>query len=229
MEEDFHDILDEEEVNIPRTVIQFARGLVIPIADKLYKYKDNNFEYFSQQIKKKLPDNFELFINLSMTDFIEAIVNKLFATIGDNKTITPWTIEKAKQQAQLTNLLGEVRKELSIMVVTDEAQQYQHFMSEELAYGILITLDESSNITLYTEESFNLTNENPIPLALEYLDNNFMINNNQRIFTAMINNQLRTFDTPTVIQGIITGARWTNQDPHNFIKNIFQGSILVTF
>ena len=37
------------------------------------------------------------------------------------------------------------------------------------------------------------------------------------------------FDTLDVIQGIITGAKWLNEDPHKYIKDIRDNGVLVTF
>lgn len=250
---------DSEDNNIdsyftPLT-IQFTEALAVSAANILYNYKSTNSQYFTEQMNRFFPNYTGNIVISSLTKlFFDLLLPKQEPELYNSNFVTPWTVELYKEEIGLTDLLGPVRTELPIIVVAKDNKQYEHYCSDELVFGILLGVG-NAGITLYLRDTFNKPNTNSIALRLQDLDNYFHNNSQEREYTAVFTNQMDhwmssfnrnvnfrplyswnipsttklIFDTPALIQGIITGARWTNKNPKSLIRDITFRNIQVTF
>lgn len=157
-------------------------------------------------------------------------------------SLTPWGLEKSKaEDERLSELFGqkEFREELPIVVVS-ENQQYRHNMSEPLAVGILSALSNQNQIQLYLADVIDAGVQNPAPLRLEdvqrdYIfqeENQFNMGNIAGAFFVKLYEQYYNVveeEIEQFLRGVITGARWTGQDPHQVVTEIKQRNRFYTF
>ena len=177
------------------------------------------------------------FIDAVLSPFTSAPSNEVikltWLTIADEAvidTISPWTFESTKKSINLPSL-GEVRSTLLIRVVMRNQMEYQyvHQFSEEFMVGILSVLHRSNIFSFYLEDVVEKKLINPLPISLEDVFNNYKQNEIQRRYSVELLQGPVTFNTPDLIQGVITGAKWLNQDVNNFIRNLREGTTPLTF
>lgn len=138
--------------------------------------------------------------------------------------VTPWDIASIRD-TDSTRIFGETQDKIPVTVVLN-GNVFEHLMTEELAYGILLSTDDKVQLYIHG-----------IPLSIESFQNKFLAEfqvENLFIpktvaFEAIINNEHYIFSSPDFIQGIITGAGWMGYDPHTNFQSLsmIQGNHLV--
>lgn len=104
---------------------------------------------------------------------------------------------------------------------------------QELLFGILcVTYLPASPIFLLDDVN-NYSDLYPVQITFEFLRDNYNPNILKKQYTANIvleTGQVPvTFNTLEFIQGVITGARWLDINPHDCIANIKYRQTLLTF
>lgn len=198
---------------------EYTRAIVTNPAKDLFNYKIDHPQYLIQQLGKVIPQYMPGLTYMSLEEFTSKIIHDLLSNAGRFTTIsTPWTIELAKQSANLIHILGAVRTKLSIIVCLNEVKTYEHCLSEELTVGILLGIYGCKNIVLYLKELPYVS------LLLEDLIINYVgeSKNYGMIYSNPVSyEQLYiSFDNPELIQGVITGATWVNRNPRDLITNL---------
>lgn len=139
----------------------------------------------------------------------DALINKAQATAG--KFLTPWDIALARD-TQLEKLFGEAVKELPIQV-TVGPNVYTHKLSQDIVFGILLILDNN--------EQFTITlNGNRVHLEELQLKYNNLKDAEGVAYKATLLQGSVFFNSPDVVQGIMTAAQWIKADPHTLVKDL---------
>lgn len=137
-----------------------------------------------------------------------------------NQPITPWDLAKFRN-TELTHLFGPANDKLTI-IISMSNQNYEYDVTEEFAYGLLLGFHDVHDFSLFLMD---------LPLYKYDLENRFIDRNRYdynyiAIVSDMIDgvriNREVFFDTLDFIQGVMTGAQWTNVDPHSIIRNLVQ-------
>lgn len=164
-----------------------------------------------------LPEN-----NTSINDlfgyFITFIKRQLLVFVSEkvqSDTPTVWDLAYYRDEGGiLTRLFGPGTNQLPVDV-TFYNNVYQHMMTEEMALGILLALTDYHQIQL----SFFGNNIYYNDLNGKYSFNGLYYGNST--YVAWILDDEYYFNTPDLIQGIITGSDWTNSDPHGIATELF--------
>lgn len=147
------------------------------------------------------------------------------------EVLTPWTVQEVTNNlglsSALTYPLNATPDTIPVIVERNNTNKYEHRMTQDLAFGILcITrLFDTIKLYIYTENEDRPDGLFPllfIDIASNYIDV-------KRRYSADILDYNINFDNIQVIQGIITGCRWLRLDSKQFITNIREGQVLLTF
>lgn len=151
-------------------------------------------------------EDVETAINEVITIMTDSLIDEAQQKAGDS--ITPWDIANARDQ-QLTKLFGEPSKVLPVNV-TVGPNVYTHNLSQDCVYGILNVLagNKQFNITL-----------NGTQIPLEELQLNYTAPKDFS-YKAILPQGAVFFNSPDVIQGVMTAAQWINTDAHTFVKEL---------
>lgn len=142
-----------------------------------------------------------------------------------HNVITPWTIELAKERAGLVGILGEIKIRLPI-VVKIYNNRYEHKLTQDLLFGILLVCKNIEEISFYAliERYDNLLVQYE-DIAADYINDGKI----KRRFVADTPHMEITFNTIDVIIGVITGCKWLNRNSHKYISNITEEGVLLRF
>lgn len=127
---------------------------------------------------------------------------------------TPWDISSNRNEIS-ERLFGPKSDTLPVHIVHGE-NIFQHDLTEELTYGILIGLVNSPDFAVYF---FG------IPLDHSQLDERYVVQDEQLAagnFAVNYGDSIITFTTPQFIQGVVTASEWVNTDPHTIVTNLRQ-------
>ena len=142
----------------------------------------------------------------------------------NNPTPTPWDIAGYRNDISL-RLFGGATNTVPI-IVTNGPNSFRHEMTEELAYGIIVGLEQTQWFTLSIDDAV---------LDEEAFHDKFTnANRPDIVFIALANSKWIYFMTPDFVQGVITStSTWTQRDPHVVITELYQvtadGNILIDF
>lgn len=185
-------------------------------------------EKYKQQLLNILTEDNELVIGLLDTVntlfYIDAIKALILAYLGnslinyikqqiDGEIITPWDLIEYRND-DLIEIFGMSANKLPIIVVIN-SKMYEYSLTEEFVLGLLISLNDNNNVTL-------LFMGNILMLSLllsRYIERK---NKKYQYEITIINspNYNIYFNTPELIQGILTGSQWLNIDYHNIVENL---------
>lgn len=127
--------------------------------------------------------------------------------------VTPWSIA-SRRDDKLTQLFGPVADKISVQVEIGP-NKYDHLLSEEFTFGLLSVLT-GNGYTLWVEGE---------KLSLDDIKPNYVPRDIQKeIYRAVLPSGEAVFNSPDVIQGVITAAKWLNVDPRAMVVN-FTGVI----
>lgn len=139
---------------------------------------------------------------------IESLIDEAGQTAGE--VITPWDIANARDP-QLTKLFGGPSKLLPVNV-TVGPNVYTHNLSQDFVYGILNVLVDNKH--------FNIT-LNGTQIPLEEIKLNYIAPKDDGVaYKAVLPQGAVFFNSPDVIQGVMTAAQWINTDAHTFVKEL---------
>lgn len=129
----------------------------------------------------------------------------------DASSVSPWDLARYRNE-ELIRLFGAATNELPVTVVVGDSS-YQHMMSEELAVGILLAVNNRAQLFMYN-----------IPISLDiiaenYSDPDFLLPA-KALYKVTIATTEYWFTTPDLIQGIKTGADWFGEDPHDMVEEL---------
>lgn len=153
-----------------------------------------------------------------------------------NQPITPWDLAKYRNE-ELTHLFGPGTDRLTVIININNNQYqeatalappnkeplalYQHVLTEEFTYGLIISLQDTKDFSLFLlgDVLDDILDEN-------VLENRFTDREQERYsrFVATTTYKQIFFDTPDFIQGVITGAQWRNVDPHTIITKLSENN-----
>lgn len=192
----------------------------------------------SSRVAFNLPPN----ININQLDWEQLVYdlyNELIVLIqsipGDSITITPWMVESIKQKVGIINLNGMITGKLSIIVLnTITNKQYIHELTQDFIAALVYFLPEDDLKLYFRDNSAEDDFLDADPIQIDYKlfeDNHYVDIVGRKRYTANIGypDEEVTFDTPDFIQGVITAAIWTRQDPYSLINNIREGDVLLSF
>lgn len=140
---------------------------------------------------------------------IESLVDEAQETAGE--IVTPWDIAAARDP-QLVKLFGPANKQIPIQVAVGP-NVYNHTLSQDFVFGILNVLNGN--------KQFNITlNGSQIPL--EELQMNYTAPKDTEgvAYKATLPQGPAFFNSPDVIQGIMTASQWIRADPHTLVKEL---------
>lgn len=120
--------------------------------------------------------------------------------------LTPWDLRKFRDEP-MTRLFGQRADKLPIKVVIGQST-FDHLLTEEQTFGIVVGLENIPNFT------FSLENI-PINIGTFIKHREFDFN-----YVATVNGTEYGFDSPDFIQGVSTAALWTNRDVHTLVTSI---------
>ena len=132
--------------------------------------------------------------------------------VGGEDYKTPWDISSSLNEKAI-RLFGQSSTELPIIITTGD-NSFQHELSQELTYGILVALNNNPNfsVSLFGHE-----------LSRDEFDFIYVKNNDEETrerFVVNHNGQLIAFGTNEFIQGVITAADWLDVDPHTLVTDL---------
>jgi hypothetical protein len=156
-----------------------------------------------------------------LVDFIEGTLSNVEEDISK---LTPWILEKNKDQSIISDLLGPSRDTLPVVVYAEN--KYIHECTEELVLGILVALNGSKPLMFLGDCVENLGVFDS--LRLEDIAPNYLTHKEQQ-YSCITPSGYMYFNTVDFVQGIITGAMWINKDPHSIISNIMMGDQMMNF
>lgn len=223
---------DFDYLPLGRSITQeFVKSIVSKSSKILFTNKLLDEKSFVMQVRTIFQSDMsdEDILSLTEESFVEAIIYGLLtnAETMNKINITPWTIELAKETANLTSLLGPVRNTLLIIVTVNGTNNYTHQCTEELICGILSISSSSNNFTFRMAD----IDDPSYLLHLEDLSPNEEITTNSRYTSLIIGDISRVYSSNTIdfIRGAITACQWLNLDPHKHIKDIKYSNKLLTF
>jgi hypothetical protein len=153
---------------------------------------------------------------ISIINVLESLV---LSTIQNIPLITPWTIAGSRDEIT-TKLFGEASSIIPVHV-TIGPNTYTHNLSEEFAFGLLSVLHDRPQFVISI---------NGVMLSLENLEINYKPEYKQEFqYEATFPLGPARFNSPDVIQGVMTAAKWLNADPHTFahtLKGLIDGQMV---
>lgn len=178
----------------------------------------DSIESLTEWVTQMFPDNYDeinqqLIQIENLEDAKNAIEQHLLAAFGVNDTSTPWNTAGFVGQNQL-----EDGKIVVAVIVSNGPNNFEHVITQELAYGIFLGL--------YGQEGWELS-INSITVTPE------LFSDVTGQYSVTFEDREITFDTPDFLQGIITAGNWTGRDPQTIVTNFHQitesGNVPMTF
>jgi len=204
----------------------YINQLIKPYTDAIDTI--DNLDVFMQWVEQIIPEDLEKITSIDLVEakynFIYYLKTELFAYIcevknwafdgfvdADAKIVTPWNLSRYRNE-KLARLLGPATNELPVTVVVGD-KAFQHMMSEELALGILLSVDDRAQLFMYN-----------IPLTSDFLSASYedplLFYPERASYKAFIINRNYWFTSPDLIQGIKTGSEWFGEDPHAIVSEL---------
>lgn len=123
----------------------------------------------------------------------------------------------------LTNLFGPGSTAISVTVVIQSvnenmARKYVHTVSQDFAFGLLSILNTYSEYKFLVNGTYLRLSDLKHRYESKDRDFNFL-------YKAKLPHGEYVFNSPEVIQGVITAAEWIKVDPHILIKDL-RGSLM---
>lgn len=210
---------DENANNISDVTYNYMATLVKPYSDVIAPVanKDILYQWCTQVFQNENLEKVNLLINnaanvdAAKDAIISFMMGYLLSTITNKMRviITPWDVASIRDNIT-TEWFGAEKMTLPIKV-TIGPNTYIHELSEELAFGLLSILSDKQ----YTFSVFD------VRLMLEDISPNYIVNDkNIRNYKANIPMGEVTFNTPDVIQGVVTAAQWLSIDEYTLIKDL---------
>lgn len=125
--------------------------------------------------------------------------------------ITPWDLIKYRDEI-LTRIFNKSKNTLNITIYVND-KSYNHLLSEEFVYGLLIVLNSFEEFRIFLDR---------VQINMDVFTTKYREFSGK--YSVKIQETEYEFMTPDFIHGVITGARWTNQDPHNIIIDLSEKS-----
>lgn len=154
-------------------------------------------------------------IKTTILDYIINILIGYAEEYARDIYVTPWDLSKYRNEL-LINLFGGINNKINITVITPN-NIYNHLLTEEFTYGLLIGLSYNPNFQVLYKNVIITHNS----LDERYRDDGY-IRPHYGALIHLTNGQNFTisFDTPDVIQGIVTACQWIKYDPHLIITDL---------
>lgn len=138
--------------------------------------------------------------------------------------VTPFTLEYAKRDSWFEKVLPPFRRTLPIAVHAFNTH-YFHKVVEEFTLGLLLGLQNNNDIYIVLVDE---RNDDISPIQVNDIAPNFTTEAATRYY-ATVRRKKYYFESVEFIQGIITGCKWLNINPHTIITNIMDGDNRVIF
>lgn len=216
--------MDNLLTNHHPSVVTYIREILHPLVNRLSEFKI--IESLKAWVARNLPElSFKINSSLYQLDLNTATqeIYKYIISIFVG-AVTQWDIlSKIKTNNILTRLLPTHNINPPV-VISYKNTTYQHNISEELLYGIIITLRNSISLHDY---KFKICGED---ISLELLDIKYLNSNAETKYTCHVlsNNQPLTvkFNTKDFVRGVVTASSWININPHTIIIDITKRTTL---
>jgi hypothetical protein len=162
-----------------------------------------------QKVQKMLKDKLEVeIVKKIILDFMAGHIISLIKV--KPKDITPWDLASTRDELSL-KLFGEPINSLPVQV-TIGPNTYTHMLSEEFTYGLLSVLEGQPSY---------LISINGTKIRLNDIKYKYDPTTAQGFtYEAIIPSGPSKFYSPDLIQGVMTGAKWINVDPHTLVKDL---------
>jgi hypothetical protein len=156
-------------------------------------------------------------VNIIKKQIVTYIGNLLLFGATENDIDLPnvWKLAKYRDNG-LSQIFGEATDKLPISVMF-EANSYQHLLTEDFTYGLLVGLsvcdnsDQPKFVVNLLGVNFDKTE---IQKELE------LRRKSKHKYQVLIGEIEFPFNTPDFIQGVSTAAQWHNVDPHQIVTNL---------
>lgn len=180
----------------------------------------DSIEQLTAWIPAVLPESSEE-LNAVVTDSGDVTQGKLIIlqtlanvlVLPDNTTATPWYISENKNEIAV-RLFGPASDTVSVIVTTG-TDSFQHELTEELTYGILVGIEGIPNFIL-SVAGVVITRDD---LAFKYT-----ISEDTPVsrYAVTVRENVVYFNTPDFVQGAITSCGWIGVDPHTIITSLVE-------
>lgn len=224
---------------LPASTLQFMEATIVIAIDKLFtsKYGESIGCWNALVLLFPQIGNMKYPLRLGAEYFLQNILEKLkimadkYTTSLGLNTITPWLVELCKDDVMI-QFLGPIRFSLPGIVIIKEEQRL-HEITEDLALGMIAVLTATENGEIFVQDELHPKLPISVLKSLTFKDivSNYLVNDGKinKRYTATLYNSLITFDSMQVVEGVRTAAAWIDNDPHNFISNIKEGDVCLTF
>ena len=204
--------------NSPAVSQAYMNDMVKPYVDALKQAESK------ESIQLWLPLVFEGDYLLQMTEVVDKsidvesarnmIIRNLIyniyavASVKDQNIITPWDIAQYRDE-QLTKLFGPGLTTLPVRVSVG-GKTYAHELSQDFLFGLLSVLSQNVEY-VFTMSGTPITIDD---ISLQYSPNQKMK------YSADLPCGPVAFESPDVIQGVMTAAQWLKSDAHKFVTDL---------
>ena len=211
---------DDETLELSPFTQSYLNSLVKPYADALAQAESK------EAIQAWIPLVFEgeyltdAQMILEKVDDVETARYKVVKLLADGfvyaaqeiagEHVTPWDIAVARDD-QLTKLFGQGSKVLPVQV-TVGPNVYTHTLSQDFVFGLLNILHGNNQFVISLNGS---------QVPFELLHGNYTEpKEGEKLFKATLPQGTAFFNSPDVIQGVMTASKWINIDPHTMVKDL---------
>jgi hypothetical protein len=149
-------------------------------------------------------------LKANIIDALMASIESALTLYQEDKEVLPWDIITALSKDQ-TSIFKIETEELPI-TVSINGQKYDHMMSAELVYGLLLYAKTDTN--KYELSLYDTVIEPELPERFQNQTNKFVL--------TLTNDEKIYFNSPDLMTGFTTGAMWLEQDHHKFWKHLHE-------
>jgi len=150
-----------------------------------------------------------------LKQLISIVYNYVSTTHNDN-IILPWDVQCAlSTDPDYSVIFGKTKDHTCLNIkITVGFQQYEHFVSDEFTMGLLAFLSSDDNICVASISLFDIPLTSELITPRENLKNRYYLPRKcSKYYSSIIFGHTYTYLTVDFIQGINTGALWSNVKP----------------
>lgn len=161
----------------------------------------------------------------------EQIINNIYQDlIGFNDVSflsTPWKLEPKDEV-----MYGfDENDNLPVIFGDEEGDIYTHYVSEEFVLGVLLIPEIADRFIITLNDSHWYFGEHNINITIDMIIDKYLLTENtpNKRFVAITKYGPITFDSSDVIRGLVTAASWLNISSHEYIFDIREDGVSITF